>query len=80
VKKLATLLTLYFAQGLPFGFQATALPLMLRERGVSLQAIGFASVLATPWLAKALWAPWVDRYGSRRCSPRRRISRSMRSR
>jgi PAT family beta-lactamase induction signal transducer AmpG len=71
VKKLATLLTLYFAQGLPFGFQATALPLMLRERGVSLQAIGFATVLATPWLAKPLWAPWVDRYGSRRFGRRK---------
>jgi MFS transporter, PAT family, beta-lactamase induction signal transducer AmpG len=71
VKKLATLLTLYFAQGLPFGFQATALPLMLRERGVSLQTIGFASLLSAPWLAKALWAPWVDRYGSRRFGRRK---------
>jgi len=53
---------LYFAQGLPFGFQATALPLLLRSRGVSLQAIGFTGLLAAPWLAKALWAPWVDRY------------------
>jgi MFS family permease len=63
VRKYATLSLLYFAQGLPFGFQATALPLMLRERGVSLQAIGFAGLLSLPWLAKALWAPWVDRYG-----------------
>jgi MFS family permease len=64
VKKLAALLALYFSQGLPFGVQATALPLLLRERGVSLQAIGFASLLSAPWLAKALWAPLVDRYGS----------------
>lgn len=63
MKKLATLTLLYFAQGLPFGFQATALPLLLRERGVSLQAIGLSGLLAVPWLAKALWAPWVDRYG-----------------
>ena len=62
MKKLATLLVLYFAQGLPFGFQATALPVLLRARGVSLQAIGFAGLLAAPWLTKALWAPWVDRY------------------
>lgn len=61
--KLLTLLLLYFAQGLPFGFQATALPLMLRERGSSLQVIGLTGLLAAPWLAKALWAPWVDRYG-----------------
>jgi hypothetical protein len=69
--KLATLLLLYFSQGLPFGFQATALPLMLRERGLSLQSIGFASVLAAPWMAKPLWAPWVDRYGSQRFGRRK---------
>ena len=63
MRKLATLTLLYFAQGLPFGFQATALPLLLRERGTSLQVIGFAGLLAAPWLTKALWAPWVDRYG-----------------
>lgn len=64
MSRLFTLLVLYFAQGLPFGFQVTALPLLLRERGVSLEAIGFAGVLTLPWMAKALWAPWVDRFGS----------------
>jgi hypothetical protein len=64
LRKAGTLLALYFAQGLPFGFQAIALPLILRERGVSLQAIGLASLLSFPWLAKALWAPLVDRHGS----------------
>lgn len=62
--RLATLLLFYFTQGLPFGFQVTALPLLLRERGVSLQSISFAGLLATPWMAKALWAPWVDRFGN----------------
>jgi PAT family beta-lactamase induction signal transducer AmpG len=71
VRKLLPLLALYFAQGLPFGFQAGALPLLLRERGVSLQAIGFASLLSAPWLAKALWAPLVDRYGSARFGRRK---------
>lgn len=42
------------------------MPLLLRERGVSLQAIGLAGLMSFPWLAKALWAPLVDRYGSRR--------------
>lgn len=69
--KLAALLVLYFAEGLPFGFQVTALPLLLRERGVSLQSIGFAGILAVPWMAKALWAPWVDRYGSERFGRRK---------
>ena len=71
MRKLGPLLALYFAQGLPFGFQATALPLLLRERGVPLQAIGFASLLAAPWMAKPLWAPLVDRYGSVRFGRRK---------
>lgn len=59
-------MALYFAQGLPFGFQATALPIYLRSRGASLTDIGLASALAVPWMLKVLWAPAVDRYGSRR--------------
>src|SRR5262245_361004 len=38
---------------------------------MSLQAIGFASLLSAPWLAKALWAPLVDRYGSARFGRRK---------
>ena len=60
--KTALLFTLYLSQGLPFGFQATALPVLLREKGISLAAIGFAGALAAPWLLKPLWAPLVDRY------------------
>jgi PAT family beta-lactamase induction signal transducer AmpG len=60
--KLSALLALYFSQGLPFGFQVTALPLILRSHGVSLKAIGLASLLSAPWMAKGLWAPFVDRY------------------
>ncbi len=60
--KLALLGMLYFAEGLPFGFQAKALPLLLRAHGISLTAIGFVGALSAPWLAKALWAPFVDRY------------------
>ena len=62
MRKLLPLFFLYFAQGLPFGFQATAFPLLLRERGASLTTIGFSGLLAAPWLTKALWAPLVDRY------------------
>ncbi len=71
LRTLAPLGALYFAQGLPFGVQGTALPLLLRERGASLEAIGFAGLLATPWMAKALWAPLVDRYGSTRFGRRK---------
>lgn len=51
---------LYLSQGIPFGFQATALPLMLRERNVSLALIGMSTLLASPWMLKFLWAPLID--------------------
>ena len=57
---------LYFAQGLPSGLIAKALPPLLREQGVSLSVIGFTSALALPWALKFAWAPFVDRYGSRK--------------
>src|SRR5262249_35098151 len=60
-RKIALLASLYFAQGLPFGFQVTALPAYLRESGVSLAGLGFAGLLSLPWMGKALWAPLVDR-------------------
>ncbi len=66
VARLALLGALYVGQGLPFGFQATALPVYLRERGVSLGSIGLLGALALPWALKALWAPLVDRAGARR--------------
>src|SRR5690606_32050438 len=63
---LALLAALYFAQGLPFGFFTQALPVVLRESGFSLVAISASGVLFAPWALKFLWAPYVDRYGTRR--------------
>lgn len=65
-RKLGLLATLYFAQGLPFGLFTQALPAVMRKEGVSLAVIGLSSLLALPWALKFLWAPWVDRTGSRR--------------
>lgn len=62
-RTLAVLLALYFAQGLPFGFQAKALSAYLRVSGVSLVGVGFLGALSLPWGLKALWAPLVDRFG-----------------
>ncbi|WP_428261251.1 MFS transporter [Haliangium sp.] len=62
---LATLFGLYLVQGLPFGFQVGALPVFLREAGVSLTTIGLAGALSLPWTFKILWAPLVDRGGGR---------------
>ena len=46
--KLGLLGSLYFSQGLPFGFFTQALPVMLREEEYSLAQIGLASMLDMP--------------------------------
>ncbi len=70
-RKVGLLGALYFAQGMPYGFQAKALPIYLRSSGVSVMTITFLEVLALPWMLKALWAPLVDRYGSERLGRRK---------
>jgi hypothetical protein len=69
--RLGILWTLYFVQGLPFGFQATALPVYLRSAGMSLQGVGLATALALPWSLKPFWAPLIDRYGHTRIGRRK---------
>lgn len=71
LRRLGILWTLYFVQGLPFGFQATALPVYLRARGVSLEGVGLVTLLALPWMLKVFWSPLVDRFGSARFGRRR---------
>jgi len=57
---------LYLAQGLPYGFFTLALPVLLRDAGLSLTAISALSLLALPWALKFLWAPVLDRTGTPR--------------
>ncbi len=68
---LAVLLVFYFVEGLPFGFQAMALPVLLRREGVAASVITAAGVLALPWLLKVFWAPFVDSRFSTRLGRRR---------
>jgi predicted MFS family arabinose efflux permease len=70
-KRLGVLTALYVAQGLPYGFQTGALVLYLRAAHVSLTALGFANLLALPYLLKFLWAPLVERYFSPRIGRRK---------
>ena len=60
------LTSLYLAQGVPYGFFTTALPVLMREEGLSLKAISATSLLFVPWALKFAWAPIVDHYGTRR--------------
>lgn len=69
--KMGLLGSLYFSQGLPFGFFTQALPVMLRKQGCSLGEIGLASLLALPWALKFVWAPVVDRCSFPRVGHRR---------
>ncbi len=62
MKKLGLLATLYFSQGLPYGFFTQAMPVLMRKEGWSLGAIGLASLLVVPWALKFTWAPLVDRW------------------
>lgn len=62
-RRLGLLTLLYFCQGLPGGFLAVALPVILLRSGADLKTVGFAGLLSLPWMLKILWAPLVDRYG-----------------
>ena len=42
------------------------MPVLLRAHGASLAQIGLLSTLSLPWALKFLWAPAVDRLGTRR--------------
>ncbi|HEY0942371.1 MAG TPA: MFS transporter [Steroidobacter sp.] len=64
--KITLLISLYIAQGLPFGFFSVALPVLLREAGYSLKEISALSLVALPWVLKFLWAPYLDHTGTPR--------------
>jgi MFS transporter, PAT family, beta-lactamase induction signal transducer AmpG len=64
-RKLFWVSMLYFAEGFPFGIVVDNLPVYFRVHGISLTEIGLMSLLTAPWTLKVLWAPLVDRFGSR---------------
>jgi MFS family permease len=71
--KVILLGSLYLAQGLPYGFFTQALPVLLREHGLSLPLIGLANLLALPWALKFAWAPLIDRVRAPRIGRRRAV-------
>ena len=64
--RLTWVVILSFASGFPFGLFNDLIPVYLRANGASLAQIGLLSTLALPWALKFLWAPAVDRLGTRR--------------
>ena len=58
---LVALALLYTAQGVPFGFAAEYLPVVLRKAGYSLGLIAALGLwLQLPWQLKILWSPLAD--------------------
>lgn len=58
--------TTYFCEGLPYSIIRTVSTVFFRDNGVSLEGIGLTSLFGLPWALKFLWAPHVDRYGTKR--------------
>ena len=59
--KVAVMLLLGFASGLPFMLVGNTLGFWLREGGTELSAIGFLSWVGLAYSMKFLWAPIIDR-------------------
>ena len=59
--KVAVMLLLGFASGLPFMLVGNTMGFWLREGGIELSAIGFLSWVGLAYSLKFLWAPVVDK-------------------
>jgi PAT family beta-lactamase induction signal transducer AmpG len=61
-KRMAAILFLSFASGLPFNLTNFSLQAWLASEGLSIKTIGIFSLVALPYNIKFLWAPVLDRY------------------
>jgi MFS family permease len=61
-KKFGLIGSLYVSQYLPAWFLYDALPVFMRQNGVSLEEIGILPTLV-PITLSFLWSPLIDRYG-----------------
>jgi PAT family beta-lactamase induction signal transducer AmpG len=60
-KRLTLLCSLYFAQGLPWGFMDETMINYLIDQGVSVgEAAGVSALILLPWTFKLMWAPLID--------------------
>ncbi|MDG4778895.1 MFS transporter [Micromonospora sp. WMMD961] len=63
--RLGTLTALYVTQYLGVGFITVGLTAILRDGGTSLDTLALLQIVGLIWPIKFLWAPVLDRYGSR---------------
>jgi MFS transporter, PAT family, beta-lactamase induction signal transducer AmpG len=61
-KRMAAILFLSFASGLPFNLTNFSLQAWLASEGLNIKTIGIFSLVALPYNFKFLWAPVLDRY------------------
>jgi MFS transporter, PAT family, beta-lactamase induction signal transducer AmpG len=61
-KRMAAVLLLSFASGLPFNLTGFTLQAWLAHAGLDIKTIGLFSLAAFPYFLKFLWAPLLDRY------------------
>jgi MFS transporter, PAT family, beta-lactamase induction signal transducer AmpG len=61
-RKMAVLLLLGFASGLPLYLTSRTLQAWMRVAGIDLATIGVFSLAALPYSLKWIWAPLMDRY------------------
>lgn len=62
--RFATGAMMYFAQGIPQGLLAIAIPAWLASKGVSAADIGsYLAVIVLPWAFKLVTGPLMDRFG-----------------
>lgn len=65
-RKMTLLAGLYITQYLGLGFIVTAVPAIMRKNGAGLDEIGWIYALGLIWSIKFLWAPLIDRFGSKK--------------
>src|SRR5271168_816124 len=61
-KRMAAVLLLSFASGLPFNLTGFTVQAWLASSGLDIRTIGIFSLVGLPYLFKFLWAPLLDRY------------------
>src|SRR3989337_889688 len=62
-RKIALLLVLGFASGLPLALTAGTLQAWLAAENMDIVTIGWFALVGQPYTYKFLWAPLMDRYG-----------------
>ena len=61
-RRMASILLLGFASGLPLNLTGSTLQAWLAEAGIDIKTIGIFSLVGLPYVLKMLWAPLLDRY------------------